>query len=257
MKKIVALATVGILSTFAVGCPSPTGMTTDVKNFTLSSTMFTTIDENGASSISANLLWPTLAGIQYYKLVRKVDSQSETTIGPSNIANTETSFEDKEGLVETSSYTYILKAYDKNDKAIDGSRQETAALKPIGSKDLPVATINPPKDNKITDETTFSWSTAQGADLYYAQLRDPKTNELRFGVFTDAKTTSIALSAKDSQIKDLPATLLKKFPIEVKKGIQQYSSYKFSVVTIKTDSGDVKTAKSIGVRFAPAITVTW
>ena len=259
MKKgLTLLSLIGLIVTIISGCSSPTGFTIDVKNFTLISTMFTTIDENGNSAISTNLLWPTLAGISYYKLTRKTDDQSETTIGPSQIPNTGTSFEDKDGLVETSSYTYVIKVYDKNDKVIDGTQRETAALKPLSAKDLPpVASIIPPEDGKITDEITFSWRPSEGANLYYAQLKDPKTNELRFGVYTDAQTTSISVGARKSPVSDLPATLLKKLPIETRKGIQQYSSYKFSVIAIKTDSDNVIVSNAIGLRYSDPITVTW
>ena len=251
-KKITAFATAGLLSAFALGC----GATIDVKNFSLSSAMFTEIDQNGNASISTTLASNPLVGIKYYKLQRKVNDGDVSTIGPTEMANTEMSYTDA-GLQDSSSYSYIIKAYDVNNKEVDGSRKETDKLTPIG-KDLPDSTVTPPSNNKITDESSFSWSTAQGVEYYYAQLTDVN-GEVILGAYTDSNTTSIALNTKTSPVAEtsLSKALLTKFPIVTNKGIKEGMCYTFKIITIKSDTGDIKTAKAIGVRKSPAVSACW
>lgn len=264
-KKITAFATTGLLSAFALGCSSPTGtpslgVTTDVKNFYLSATAFTTINEKNKTFISATILWPALLGINYYKLIKTTgtgESAPVERIGPPKIANTVTSFIDSD-LSEGETYSYIIKAYDTKNKVIDGSRQDVTDLTPIGGQNLPVSTISSPKDNaKIMDKTKFSWSTAQQVDMYYVQLLDIG-GEIVMGAYTDFNTTEIEFPLKTSPIaeKDLPRALLEKLPIETSLGIEEGKSYKLRVVTIKSNTGKVKEAKAIGIRYSPFITVS-
>lgn len=216
-----------------------------IGNFNLKSLIVTKISSVNKVTVSANLKWDIVANSIYYELAKVKDGGSEIAIGDSKIDRNTTSFNDT-NLEENSSYKYIIRAIDSNNKLI--KKEETAIIKPINSSELKSVKINnlsaQPVTNTISRESNLSWSSVEGIDLYYPSIENDSNGKKVFGIFT--KDTKFNVNDDKSPIT--PEEIIKQELPVLTGGMEKAVRHKFSVFTIKFNSPDIQKATAIGIR---------
>jgi hypothetical protein len=246
-KALSIIFAAGILAFSIAGCSGPNNSPLFGGNdLNLQGLMVTEILID-RTAVSSALKWSPVSGADHYELSRKQNGGNEVNIGPSKISKDVTSYSDL-NLQENSSYKYIVRAIDSNNKVIMAQKGETEDIKPITSTDLQASDIQglsfPPELNKITRDATLKWSSVVNSDLYYASIINVSSSKQIFGVFT--KETSVNINLASSPINP-PDIIKQKLPI-LTGGLEKAVQHSFSVYTIKFNNAELEKATAIGLR---------
>lgn len=241
-KSLSGLLALSLFTVFSVSCGpgSPLGGS----DFNFQGLMVTKILPDKIT-VSSSLKWSPINGADHYELSRIQDNGAETGIGASKIPNSTVNFSDP-NLQESSTYKYVIRAIDSNNKQI--TKSETLSIKPITSTDLKSAEIQdflpPPAVNTITRETTLKWSSVPGTDLYYPSIINDASSKQIFGIFT--KDSSVNINVTTSPFD--PSELVKQeFPV-LTGGLEKSVKHRFSVYTIRFDNPDPTKVTAVGLR---------
>ncbi len=246
-KALSIVMTAGVLAVSLIGCSGPNNAPLFGGNdLNLQSLMVTKILTD-RTAVSAALKWSPVSGADHYELARKQNGGGEVNIGPSKISKDILIYKD-ENLQENSSYKYIIRAIDSNNKVIQAIKGETEDIKPITSTDLQATEIKdlklPPELNKITRDTTLSWSSVANTDLYYTSITNVSSSKQIFGIFS--KETNVNINVASSPVNP-PDIIKQELPI-LTGGLEKAVQHSFTVYTIKFNNPELNKATAIGLR---------